>query len=176
MENVNVFLHSVSNILRSNYQSNEYRKIIIPFLLFRRFDQFYKMSHFEYLLTKENNIKEELLNKLSEYNSSVENIFYHLEFKYHIEKLDSKKILFPIVKKFSSIDIHPDHFDSNQMGNIYEAISAMFDKSEKDFGAHFTPKEVVKLMCELVMMDDHKSMVQKQKEDLIQRIFNCVKS
>lgn len=71
----------------------------------------------------------------------------------HINTLSEKNLLFKLVKKFSetTVDLSPKAVSNHEMGTIFEELIRRFsEQSNEEAGEHFTPRDVVKLMTELL--------------------------
>jgi type I restriction enzyme M protein len=125
---------------------------------------FYNISpyDFEKLLEDPKNIGKNLRAYI---NGFSENMLLVLEkFKLHstIETLDSKGLLFLLIKKFDSIDLHPDTVSNHEMGTIFEELIRKFNEQmNENPGEHFTPREVIRLMVRLLINGD-KDILSKQ--------------
>ena len=82
---------------------------------------------------------------------TARNIFERFNFADQIEKLDASNRLFTIVKAMTEIDLHPDKVDNLQMGYLFEHLVMRFnEQSNEEAGDHFTPREVIRLMANLI--------------------------
>ena len=78
-------------------------------------------------------------------------IFERFKFGDQIEKLDASNRLFTIVKAMADVDLHPDRIDNLQMGYLFEHLVMRFnEQANEEAGDHFTPREVIRLMANLV--------------------------
>ena len=72
-----------------------------------------------------------------------------------ITKLDRANLLYLVVSKFAEIDLHPDVVSNVEMGYLYEELIRKFSElSNETAGEHFTPREVIKLMVNLLFIED----------------------
>ncbi len=82
-------------------------------------------------------------------------IIEHFGFEEHIAKLDKADRLFLVVSKFCEIDLHPDEVSNIEMGYIFEELIRRFNEaSNEEAGDHFTPREVIRLMVNLLFAPD----------------------
>ena len=73
------------------------------------------------------------------------------KFSDQIEKLDASNRLFTIVKAMADVDLHPNRIDNLQMGYLFEHLVMRFnEQANEEAGDHFTPREVIRLMANLV--------------------------
>ena len=70
-------------------------------------------------------------------------------------RLDRAGILYLIIQRFNQVDLHPDRVSNVQMGYIYKDLIRRFsEQSNETAGEHFTPREVIKLMVNLLFIED----------------------
>jgi len=185
------FIWSICNLLRGPYKRNEYRKVILPLTILRRFDcileptkskvleefdklkgksetiisaqlrtitgvPFYNLSKltFKKLLDDPNQIAPNLNSYINAFSPNVRQIFEKLEFGIQVTKMNEKNLLFNVIKKFASdeIDLSPQNIDNLQMGYVFEELIRIgAEQSNEEAGEHFTPREVIKLMVNLLL-------------------------
>lgn len=110
---------------------------------------------FEKLKGDPDNIAANLTQYIKSFSSSAREIINHFGFEEHIAKLDKADRLYQIVSKFSEIDLHPDKVSNIEMGYIFEELIRRFNEaSNEEAGDHFTPREVIKLMVNLIFAPD----------------------
>ncbi len=106
---------------------------------------------FKKLLADSENIAPNLVAYINSFSSTAREIFYKFKFSDQIEKLDSSNRLFGIVSAMSRIDLHPTTVDNLQMGYVFEYLVMKFnEQANEEAGDHFTPREVIRLMANLV--------------------------
>lgn len=72
-----------------------------------------------------------------------------------ITRLDKANLLYLVVAKFAEIDLHPDKVSNIEMGYLYEELIRRFSElSNETAGEHFTPREVIRLMVSLLLIED----------------------
>jgi type I restriction enzyme M protein len=185
------FIWSICNLLRGPYKRNEYRKVILPLTVLRRFDcillptkqkvldefatlkgksetiiqarlreitdvPFYNLSKltFEKLLDDPNQIALNLNGYINKFSPNVREIFEKFEFGDEIRKMNEKNLLYEVIKSFASpeVDLSPKHIDQMQMGYVFEELIRIgAEQSNEEAGEHFTPREVIKLMVNLLL-------------------------
>ncbi len=183
------FIWDICNLLRGPYKRNEYRKVILPLTVLRRFDsiladtkqksldeyqkvkgkhesiikakmeqvtgvKFYNISKLDFstLLDDANQLAPNLNSYINNFSANVREIFDRFEFEDEIRKMDEKNILFQVIKKFTIIDLSPERVDNLQMGYIFEELIRIgAEQSNEEAGEHFTPREVIKLMVDLLL-------------------------
>ncbi|MDB5691705.1 MAG: restriction endonuclease subunit [Alphaproteobacteria bacterium] len=107
------------------------------------------------LLGDPDNIAANLLSYIQGFSAEVRDIFEKFEFHNQIEKLARAKLLFLVAEKFAGIDLHPDKVSNSQMGLVFEELIRKFaEASNETAGDHFTPREVIRLMVNLLFVED----------------------
>lgn len=122
---------------------------------------FHNHSKFDFagLIADPNNIAANLRNYINGYSASAREILEYFNFGDQIERMDDPKadILFQVVKKFAEIDLAD--MDSMQMGYVFEDLIRRFaEQSNETAGEHFTPREVIKLMVNLLFSPDSQTL------------------
>ncbi|MFF5054607.1 N-6 DNA methylase [Micromonospora sp. NPDC000663] len=81
-------------------------------------------------------------------------------FDTQISRLAEAGLLYQVVAKFADIDLHPDVVSNHQMGYVFEELIRRFSEiSNETAGEHFTPREVIKLMVNLLLAPDEDDLV-----------------
>ena len=118
---------------------------------------FYNTSPFTFarLLGDAENIAPNLVSYINGFSLTARDIFERFKFGDQIEKLDASNRLFTIVKAMSEVDLHPDRIDNLQMGYLFEHLVMRFnEQANEEAGDHFTPREVIRLMANLIYTDE----------------------
>ncbi|MDP2240916.1 MAG: class I SAM-dependent DNA methyltransferase [Burkholderiales bacterium] len=183
------FIWSICNLLRGPYKRNEYRKVILPLTVLRRFDcllaptkaqvlkkhaeikgkpdsvvrsllhkvsgrPFYNLSKLDFkrLLDDPGHLAAHLNSYINAYSPNVRGIMEKFAFDQQIAKMAEKNLLFEVIKKFSTIDLSSEHVDNVQMGYVFEELIRIgAEQANEEAGEHFTPREVIKLMVNLLL-------------------------
>lgn len=117
---------------------------------------------FEKLKGDPNNIAANLTQYIKKFSTRARDILEHFGFEEHIAKLDKADRLFLIVSKFCDIDLHPDKVPNIEMGYIFEELIRRFNEaSNEEAGDHFTPREVIRLMVNLLFAPDSEILTKK---------------
>lgn len=187
------FIWNICNLLRGPYKRNEYRKVILPLTVLRRFDcileptkdevikeyekiktkpktyieatltritgvPFYCVSklNMEKLLNDPNNIAQNLMSYINGYSSNVSEIMERFKFDEQIQKMNEKNLIYKVVKSFArEVDLSPRAIDNVGMGYVFEELIRIGSEQANDqAGEHFTPREVIKLMVDLLLAPD----------------------
>ncbi len=110
---------------------------------------------FERLLGDPENIAPNLVVYMNGFSPIARTIFEKFKFTDQIEKLDASNRLFTIVKAMAGVDLHPNRIDNLQMGYLFEHLVMRFnEQANEEAGDHFTPREVIRLMANLVFTGD----------------------
>jgi len=126
--------------------------------------QFHNISRFtfEKLKGDPNNIAANLTNYIKGFSSRARDIIEHFKFEEHIANLDKHDRLYLVVSKFCEIDLHPDKVSNIEMGYIFEELIRKFNEaSNEEAGDHFTPREVIRLMVNLIFLPDGDILTKK---------------
>jgi type I restriction enzyme M protein len=85
--------------------------------------------------------------------------------------MDDNNLLFMVVKRFQETDLHPDHISSMEMGYMFEELIRKFAEiSNETAGEHFTPREVIKLMVNILFLNDREILT---KKGITKTIYDC---
>ena len=89
------------------------------------------------------------------FSENVRTIFEYFEFDTEIEKMDQANVLYLVVSRFRDMDLHPDRVPNAQMGLIFENLIRRFNElANETAGDHFTPREVIQLMVNILFIED----------------------
>ena len=89
----------------------------------------------------------------------MKDIFERFEFQAQIDRLAKADLLYLVTQKFSTIDLHPDRVSNADMGTIFEELIRKFaEQSNETAGDHFTPREVIRLMVDLIFAEDDEAL------------------
>lgn len=121
---------------------------------------FYNTSKFtfERLLDDPDNIEANFRDYLNGFSENVQDIIEKFKFDGHITTMANKGILYIVIKEFTSpkANLHPDVISNLEMGYIFEEIIRRFSESHnEDAGQHYTPREVIRLMVNILFNDDN---------------------
>lgn len=122
---------------------------------------FYNISKFtfERLIDDPNNIEANFHDYLNGFSLNVREIIEKFKFNTHITTMASKDILYIVLKEFTTpaADLHPDKISNLEMGYIFEEIIRRFSEAHnEDAGQHYTPREVIELMVNILFIGDDK--------------------
>ncbi|MEN9664098.1 MAG: hypothetical protein RLZZ326_461 [Planctomycetota bacterium] len=128
-----------------------------PFLLKKAGHLFFNTSPLDMkkLMGEQDHIKENLYAYTQAFSPAVRDIFEAFEFHTQIDRLAKAGLLYLVSEKFAGIDLHPDSVSNAQMGVVFEELIRKFAEiSNETAGEHFTPREVIRLMVNLLFIED----------------------
>lgn len=200
------FIWRICNLLRGPYKRNEYRKVILPLTVLRRFDcllaptkaqvlaehpkikakpetvvwsllekitkhPFYNLSKLDLpkLLDDPNQLAPNLNAYINGFSPNVRAIMERFAFDQQVTKMAEKNLLYEVVKAFAAVDLSPQHVDNIQMGYVFEELIRIgSEQANEEAGEHFTPREVIKLMVNLLLSPE-KAL---RKSDVVSTIYD----
>ncbi|HIH04234.1 MAG TPA: SAM-dependent DNA methyltransferase, partial [Methanoregulaceae archaeon] len=110
---------------------------------------------FEKLKGEPDKIAENLVDYLAGFSKQAKDILEHFGFEEQISKLDKADRLFLILSTFCEVDLHPSKVSNREMGYLFEELIRRFNEaSNEEAGDHFTPREVIRLMVNLLFAED----------------------
>jgi type I restriction enzyme M protein len=132
-----------------------------PFMLRKSGQLFYNSSPLDLkkLMGDQMHIGENLRSYLQAFSPAVRDIFESFEFHTQIDKLAKSGLLYMVMEKFANIDLHPDAVTNAEMGAVFEELIRKFaELSNETAGEHFTPREVIRLMVNLLFIEDDQAL------------------
>lgn len=120
-------------------------------------EQFYNTSPLDFrkLLDDPGQIAGNLRAYIAGFSSAARDIIEKFDFDTQITKLDRANLLYLVISRFADVDLHPDVVSNLEMGYLYEELIRRFSElSNETAGEHFTPREVIKLMVNLLFIED----------------------
>jgi type I restriction enzyme M protein len=107
------------------------------------------------LMGDQDNIRANLDSYIQGFAPDVRSIFEHFDFAATVERLHKAKLLYLVTEKFAGFNLHPSSVDNMQMGLVFEELIRKFAEiSNETAGEHFTPREVIRLMVNLLFIED----------------------
>lgn len=121
--------------------------------------KFYNTSKYDFkkLLDDPDNIEENFYNYINGYSDEVKDIIKNFDLNKQIEKMTENGILYQVIDTFNSekANLHPSYVSNIEMGYIFEEIIRRFNElSNEEAGQHYTPREVIELMVNLIFEDE----------------------
>lgn len=186
------FIWEICNLLRGPYKRNEYRKVILPLTVLRRFDclleptreevrrQYQRLKKrsepviwaalrqitdspvvnvspfsFASVLDDPDQAAPNLNRYIAGFSPEVREVLEKFAFEKEIEKMAEKNLLFSVLQRFRNLDLSPKHVDNLQMGYLFEELIRIgAEQANEEAGEHFTPREVIRLMVNLLFHAD----------------------
>ena len=101
------------------------------------------------------NVADQLRQYVAGFSEDVRDIFEKFDLDAQISRLDASNLLYLVLGKFVDIDLGPENVSNTEMGYLYEELVRRFSElSNETAGEHFTPREVVELMVNLLFVED----------------------
>ena len=92
---------------------------------------------------------------IAAFDADTRDVIEKFDFDAQIGRLDRAKLLYLVLSKVAEVDLHPDKVSNVEMGYIYEELLRKFSElSNETAGEHFTPREVIRLMVDLLFIED----------------------
>lgn len=210
-EKANFIWQVADDILFGPFMHNEFRDVVLPFVVLRRLDciytdeirervqksyrqfkdvfpsedelepilldatgglKFYNVSDFNLVRLAGNAqaIEENFDFYLKSYGRNVRDILQNFKLEGVIAKLVKNNLLYQLVSKFTEIDLHPSVVKNHEMGYIYEHLLYKFNQfTGETAGHHYTPREVIRLMCNLLFAEHGADL---QGKGIVRDIFD----
>jgi len=127
------------------------------FLVRKSGHNFYNTSKYTLskLMADPNNIRENLESYINDFSPSAREIFEKYKFTEQIDDLNEANLLYLIIEKFATVDLHPDVISNHDMGLVFEELIRKFaEASNETAGEHFTPRDIVRLTTSLLFSTD----------------------
>jgi type I restriction enzyme M protein len=118
---------------------------------------FYNTSRYDFdkLLGDAPHLAANLRNYIAGFSQNMREVLEKFDFDNTISKLDEAGLLFQVLERFKNVDLHPDKVDNPAMGTIFEHLIRKFNEAlNENPGEHFTPRDVVHLMVDLMLGGD----------------------
>lgn len=126
--------------------------------------KFYNISPFtfEKLKGAPDSIAQDLVAYINGFSPNVRQIFEFFDFEKEIFAMNDANILYLIISQFASVNLHPNFVKNRDMGLIFENLIRRFNElANETAGDHFTPREIIKLMVNLLFIDDNSFLKDK---------------
>jgi type I restriction enzyme M protein len=120
-------------------------------------EQFYNLNPLDLprLLDDPTQLAANLRAYIAGFSSGARDVLEKFDFDTQIARLDKANLLYQVIGKFAEIDLHPDTVSNLEMGYLYEELIRRFSElSNETAGEHFTPREVIRLMVNLLFAED----------------------
>jgi len=125
---------------------------------------FYNTSRydFEKLLADAPNLAANLRNYIAGFSENMRDVLEKFDFDNTIRRLTEAGLLFQVLERFKNVDLHPDRVPNPMMGTIFEELIRKFNEAlNENPGEHFTPRDVVHLMADVLLAGDEQRIAKK---------------
>ena len=130
---------------------------------------FYNTSRYDFdkLLADAPHLAANLRNYIAGFSPNMREVLEKFDFDNTISKLDEAGLLFQVLERFKNVELQPDKIDNPTMGTIFEELIRKFNEAlNENPGEHFTPRDVVHLMVDLMLAGDEKEVRAKKASAL----------
>ena len=134
--------------------------------------EFYNTSPFDFaeLTGDPTNTASNLRAFIGGFSNGARDVIDKFRFDEQITRLDDADLLYQVVAKFADLDLHPDQVGNHEMGYVYEELIRRFsEQSNETAGEHFTPREVIRLMVDLLLVEDDDAL---RKPGIVRTMFD----
>ena len=116
-------------------------------------------------------LRQNLIRYISGFSPNVREIFFEkFKFTDELKRLEDAGILYEVFSRFAQIDLHPDTISNEEMGYLFEELIRRFSEiSNETAGEHFTPREIVKLITDLVIANDKAAL---SGRNIVRRVYD----
>lgn len=116
------------------------------------------------IVNEPSKLSENLYEYLRSYSTNVQDIIQNFGLQKHIEKLEENDSLYILIEKFTQVNLHPNKVDNHLMGSIFEELLRKFSEmSNETSGEHYTPRDIVNLLVNLVFAPDKEKLKKPNK-------------
>lgn len=154
---IDTVLEPTRSEVRSKYRQFAGKTDVDPILRRVAGVDFYNTSEYDFktLLDEPSQIAKNFQRYIDGFSANVREIIDKFEFDRQLERLEGGNILYEIIKQLNSVDLSPDAVDNHEMGTIFEDLLRRFsEQSNETAGEHYTPRDVVTLLAELLVEPD----------------------
>lgn len=127
---------------------------------------FHNRSQYDFkkLVADPDHLAANLRNFISGFSADAREIIEYFEFDKQIDRLEKANLIYLVVKRFEEVDMHPDKVSNIEAGYLFEELIRKFAEiSNETAGEHFTPREVIRLMVNLLFMADREMLTDPGK-------------
>jgi len=124
--------------------------------------RFYNASEYDFarLLAEPDQLRSNLIDYISRFSANID-VFERFKFENEIATLDEKGRLYLVVSKFAEVDLHPDTVANAAMGDLFEELIRKFaEASNEEAGEHYTPRDAIRLMVDLLFAEDTSALLE----------------
>ena len=147
--------------VRRKYNQFHGKTDVAPILRATTKMDFYNTSEFDFdtLLDQPSHIAKNFQNYIDGYSENIQDIIAKFDFAKQLERLEGGNILYEMIKQLNQVDLSPSRIDNHEMGTIFENLLRRFsEQSNETAGEHYTPRDVVGLLAELLVEPDKENL------------------
>ncbi len=151
-------------VLEKHRQLSDRIENLEPVLQSASGEQFYNTSPLTFvkLLDDPSSIADSLSLYIGGFSAAAKDVIDKFDFGVQIERLRRANLLYQVCGKFADLDLHPGVVSNIEMGYLYEELIRRFSElSNETAGEHFTPREVIRLMVNLLFISDDETILTK---------------
>ncbi|MEK9166886.1 MAG: class I SAM-dependent DNA methyltransferase, partial [Patescibacteria group bacterium] len=133
---------------------------------------FYNISDYDFksILGEPKHLAKNFRLYINGYSKNIQDIFEKFDFSKQLERLEGGDLLFYVIQELNKVDLHPSKVDNYQMGHVFEELLRKFSEmSNETAGEHYTPRDVIGLMTEMLFSTDKEDL---KKPHVIKKIYD----
>jgi type I restriction enzyme M protein len=157
IKRIDTMLEPTRTEVRRKYNQFEGKTDVAPILKATTGLDFYNVSMFDFqtLLDNPSQIAANFQKYLDGFSANIQEIIAKFDFEKQLERLEGGNILYEMIKRLSRVDLSTQAVDNHEMGTIFENLLRRFsEQSNETAGEHYTPRDVVTLLAELIVSPD----------------------
>ena len=123
---------------------------------------FYNTSpfNFERLLADPEGLRANLVDYVNGFSGNID-VFERFKFENELATLDEKNRLYLVTSRFAEVDLHPETVPNAEMGDLFEHLIYKFaEASNEEAGEHYTPRDAIRLMVDLLFAEEQESLLE----------------
>ncbi|ABH00798.1 type I restriction-modification system methyltransferase subunit (plasmid) [Rhodococcus jostii RHA1] len=123
---------------------------------------FYNTSPFDFkhLLEDPEGLRANLVDYITGFSANID-VFERFKFENELATLDEKNRLYLVTSQFADVDLHPDVVSNAEMGDLFEHLIYKFaEASNEEAGEHYTPRDAIRLMVDLLFAEDNAALLE----------------
>lgn len=123
---------------------------------------FYNTSAFDFarLLEDPEGLRANLMDYITGFSANID-VFERFKFENELATLDEKNRLYLVTSKFAEVHLHPDTVPNAEMGDLFEHLIYKFaEASNEEAGEHYTPRDAIRLMVDLLFAEDNRGLLE----------------
>ena len=132
---------------------------------------FFNTSNYDFqkLIEDPDKLRRNLIEYTNRFSDNVD-VFERFAFAQEIGRMDEKGRLYEVVSQFAAVDLHPDKVPNAEMGDLFEELIRRFaENSNETAGEHFTPRDAIHLMVDLLFAEDTDGLA---KEGVVRTVYD----